>query len=260
MSETRFDRSAGTLRVTASALVSLGQVGRGQSIDAEAEAELDSGGLMSDGGLDDRLLPLAKVTGEPFVRVSLEHAVAARRTRMEGWVDDRIGVLAVAEGDRFDAFDIAAVSRSMLPAQVAGLVELGPRDRPKVTDPMELDRGLLEALSAGRGAFTNAEVERLVEAEDDILPAWIEVLSGISRDRSARWRVGAWWNSERERPTARSMEILDADVGLFLIHPVFQPGQRFQRVLLRPVSPSQVWRLLCALLPRAEEVAGPLEP
>jgi hypothetical protein len=176
----------------------------------------------------------------------------------DGWIADRFALLLAGPSATAQIFDVTFLSRSLLTAQLARSVGLGPRPRAKVTDPVEIDQGLLEALLCSGEPFTASQLERVIDPQDEVLPAWLEVLSATSAGIKARWRVGVWWNSFEESPEARSLEMIDSELGLFFVSHVARGTREYLRVRLRPVTPSQVWRLLCALVPGPEEVAEPL--
>ena len=62
------------------------------------------------------------------------------------------------------------------------------------------------------------------------------------------WRVDALWATSGGEPGGRYVEVLDTSRGMWLVAPL--NGQ----VELVQVRPAEVFRLLCALLPRAAEL------
>lgn len=255
--EIGFDPVAGRLRLTRSSLVDLRAVHVGA--EAPTSAALRSAGLLQGGAVHPRLVPVVETAAKPLVRLVLDVA-SDPPVHCQGWVGERGTLLLVARSGSEDVYDATFLSRSLLPAQLARFAGLGPRASGKVVDPIELDLGLLEALLSGAEMLTPSQVELLIDPNDDVLPAWVEVLSALSEGAVARWRVGVWWNSHEESPAARSIEIIDSGAGLFLVSHVARGPRRFARARLHPVTPTQVWRLLCALVPRPDEVAEPLLP
>lgn len=249
-----FDPVTGRLRLTRQLLADMTALHTGQ--ERPPRTGLDSTGLVEGGALHPRLVPVADTVTNPYARLSLD-LDARRRLHCEGWIGDRFALVLVGETPTAPAFEATFLSRSLLTGQLGRLVALGPRPRTKVSDPVETDEGLLETLLAGGAPVSPSQVEMLIGAHDDIVPAWLDVLSTLSRP-SLRWRAGAWWNAPEESPQARLLEIIDSDAGMFLVSHVPRREHRYARVSLRPVTPSQVWRLLCGLLPRPEEIAAPL--
>lgn len=250
-----FDPVGGRLRLTRDILARMCAAHSGE--DVSRDAALVSAGLLQDGLLHPRLAPVAQTAARPQVRLVLDIA-ADRPLHCDGWVGDKFALVLAARSATEELFEATFLSRSLLTAQLARFTGLGPRPRAKVVDPLEIDRGLLEAVLGPGDPLTLPQLELLIDPQDDVLPAWLEVLSVLSAGPRARWRAGVWWNSHQESPEARSLEIIDSDVGLFFVSHVPRGDRRYGRVVLRPVTPSQVWRLLCAVLPSAQEVAEPL--
>lgn len=250
-----FDRVGGRLRLTRGLLVEMCALEAGaeaSSIDALRDA-----GLLEAGRLHPKLVPLAETAARPLCRLTLD--VSAKTSlHLDGWIGARFALLLAGPTAATSVFDATFLSRSLLTAQLARSVGLGPRPRAKVIEAVEIDQGLLEALLGSGEPFTASQLERLVEPSEEVLPAWLEVLSDVSARMKARWRLGVWWNSFEESPEARSLEMIDSEIGLFYVSHAGRGGRKYPRVRLRPLTPSQVWRLLCALLPGPEEVAEPL--
>ena len=154
---------------------------------------------------------------------------------------------------------MVAVPRGMTGFRLARLMCLGPRSTHKVSSPVEVDAGLLEMLLMPGASFEPGEIERLLRPADALEPAWLETLAALSRTEATRWNVGVWWNASDERPKARTLDVVDSSVGMFLVTVVPRGPHQARRIELRPVTPSQIWRLLCALVPAVEEVTEPLE-
>ena len=250
-----FDPVGGRLRLTRGLLADMCSLQAG--VEVSTIAELRGAGLLQGDGLHPKLIPLAETAVRPLCRLTLDVS-ATNPLHLDGWVGDRVALLLAGRAASSDVFDVTFVSRSLLTAQLAKSVGLGPRPRTKVTDPVELDQGLLEALLLSGEPFSASQLERLIDPRDEVLPTWLEVLSAISARTKARWRLGVWWNSFEESPEARSLEMIDSEIGFFYVSHVARGGRKYPRVRLRPLTPSQVWRLLCGLVPGPDEVAEPL--
>ena len=255
--EVGFDPVAGTLRLSRASLVDLCSVHGGQEV--SGASGLSSAGLLHDGGVHPRLVPVVETAARPLVRMVLD-VVSDSPVHCQGWVGEDRALLLVARSALDQVYEATFLARSLLSSQLARLVGLGPRPRPKVTDPIEVDLGLLEALVGGAEALAPSEVEMLLDAGDEVVPAWVEVLALLSGGAQARWRIGVWWNSHEESPAARSLEVIDSKAGLFVVSHLARGPRRFARVRLHPVTPTQVWRLLSVLIPTSDEVAEPLRP
>lgn len=257
--ELGFDPVGGTLRLTRAALADMCALHAGDEV--SGSTDLRSAGLLEGERVHPRLIPVVETAATPLVRLVLDVSGQSRSPiHCQGWVGEDHTLLLVAGSGREQIFEATFLSRSLLTSQLARFVGLGPRPRGKVADPVETDLGLLEAVLGGSESLTPSQLEMLIDPSDELVPAWVEVLALLSGDHRARWRVGVWWNSAEESPAARSLEIIDSDVGLFLVTHVAPGPRRFARVRVRPVTPTQLWRLLCALVPRPEEVAEPLRP
>lgn len=250
-----FDPVGGRLRLTRDLLADMCSAHSGEQV--SREDALVSAGLLEEGSLHPRLVPLAQTAARPQVRLIVDVA-ANRPLHCDGWVGDRFALLLAAPSATEELFEATFLSRSLVTAQLARFLGLGPRRRAKVIDPVEIDQALLEVILAPGNPLTAPQLEMLIDPHDEMLPAWLEVLSILSAGLRARWRAGVWWNSHQESPEARSLEIIDSEAGLFFVSHLPRGHRRYQRVLLRPITPSQVWRLLCALVPSPQEVAEPL--
>lgn len=250
-----FDPVGGRLRLTRDLLADMCAAQSGRQV--SREAALVSAGLLQDGLLHPRLVPLAQTAARPQVRLIVDVA-ANRPLHCDGWVGETFALLLAARSATEELFEATFLSRSLLTAQLGRFIGVSPRPRAKVVEPVEIDRGLLEVILGPGDRLTAPQLEMLIDPDDHMLPAWLEVLSILSGGVRARWRAGVWWNSHQESPEARSLEVIDSEAGLFLVSHLPRGDRRYRRVLLRPITPSQVWRLLCALLPSPQEVAEPL--
>jgi hypothetical protein len=77
-----------------------------------------------------------------------------------------------------------------------------------------------------------------------------EAFAAILAGRRAHWRLEARWTPAPASPGLRTVEVLDTDGGVWLVVP--DAGD----VELWPSTPTTVFRQLCALLPRADELAA----
>jgi hypothetical protein len=222
----------------------------------EARSELASGGLLDGEQLHPRLVSVARAIAQPSIRLHLEHTSSG--SSCEGWFTESLAVLITRDRVDDPVGTVSGLPRGLVPAALARIVRLGPRRRPKVTDPIEIDAGLVEALLSSGGAFTASQIEGLIDPSEELVAAWLEVLARMSEEVRARWRLGVWWNSPSERPTARLIEVVDTDGGPFLLTRRPRSSRGARRYELRPATSTQLWRLLCALLPLAEEVPEPL--
>ena len=260
MGDSRFDPTVGTLWLSPHAVAALVQADADpKSLSAAQRSELSEGGFFADGGLHPLIASVARTLGRPLIRLKLEHLGTAAPS-CDGWFDERLAVLLARESAVRSESSASVLPRSLVPAYLARTVNLGPRTRPKVADPIELDAALVEALLASGEAFTPRQIEALMPSVDDALPAWLDVLAVLSGGINGRWRVGVWWNSPTEQPRARLLEVVDSEVGLFLLVPRPRRSGGLRRLQLRPVTPTHIWRLLCTLVPPVDEVSEPLSP
>lgn len=255
----RFDAHNGALRLSTAALQAMAHLASdAQEADPTALDELRSGGILVDGALHPRLVPLARCVAVPLVRLTVHHA-GAPGWSVEGWIDHKIAVLLRVSGvDPDGVADVVAVPSGMVPLNLAKVVDLGPRERVKVDGPVTFDEGLFEALMGSDDSWGPDAIEALLDEGDEVLPQWVEVLAALSNRPSRRWRMGAWWNSAAESPAARLLEVVESDIGSFLLTHRRDPDRRYRQVRLHPLTATQIWRLLCAFVPPAEQVDRPL--
>lgn len=258
MSGCRFAPASGDLRLDRRCLDRVARLAAGYEVPSEDLEELESGGIATSGVLDPRLVPLGRCLATPGVRLRVDHD-GASNWQIEGWLDDRVTVLLrTSAGDGPDPGDVVALPRSMTAFRLGHVLKLGPRPRVKVIDPVEIDDGLLEALLVPGEGWTPAAIESLLAEDDEILPEWLEILAALAGRPRARWRAGVWWNASDESPAARLLEVVESDAGSFLVTRSRRADRPFRRARLHPLTATQIWRLLCALLPAADAVAEPL--
>ena len=250
-----FDPVTGRLRLSRAALVGMSALHAGEEV--SVASDLVAAGLVQDGRVHPRLVPVVETAARPLVRLVLDVA-SGSPVHCQGWMGEGHALLLAAPTAQEEVYDVTFLTRSLLISQLARFVGLGPRPRGKVTDPIEIDLGLLEALLGGGQGLAPDQLEMLIDPRDELEPPWVEVMALLSGGVQARWRVGVWWNSLQESPAARSMELIDSEAGLFLVSHVARGPRPFARVRLHPVTPTQVWRLLSALVPHPEEVTEPL--
>lgn len=182
-------------------------------------------------GLEDELREALAEAAEPVVRLALQRGDRAG----EGWVGPGWAVVSLPAGA---GRRIVAAPTEFLPDALARLFELGPRPRPEPAVRVRVNAGVLAASLAARdatavpGVGERAAFERLV--------------SGLR----AHWRVEARWPPARESTGLRVVEVLDSSAGAWLVIP---DGADVE---LWPSTPSVVFRELCGLLPRPDELAA----
>lgn len=212
-----FDPATGTLLLPAAALPALRALVADEG-DAAVGAAFGPSGALADGAVHPALAPALGAMRAPVCTLVLQRGERSG----EGWVDPRLAVLLVPEPD--GRLRLAALPTQFLPAALARMNELGPRPRP-------------------------ARSERLVRTSGELA----ELLAGPARDRRfarlrEHWRVDAGWEPAEGSAGRRGVEVVDTDDGLWLVVP------DAPTVELWTVTPTTVWRLLAALLPRDEEL------
>lgn len=257
--ESRFDPDTGHLALTPPALSALATAATDglEGVGTELLDELQAGSLLVGEGIHPRLVALARCVARSHARLVLDQYTT--NFQMQGWVDDRIAVLARASVARpLEAAEVVVVPRGMVPLRLAKLIGLGPRQRVKVSEPAELDQGLLETLLVGEEGLSAPQIQSLSGETDELIPEWLDVLAALSSGASTRWQAGTWWNSPEESPRARSLEVVEGAVGSFLVTHSRRPDSPFRRATLRPLTGTALWRLLCGLVPGEDDVAEPL--
>lgn len=254
-----FDPDQGRLVMSRAALQGLAVLESGSEMEPDTQIvhELVEAGIVQEGRVHEGLIGLARCLSRPLVRLIVERTPHPA-TQVDGWIDDRLAVLLHVPSQATEG-DVVAVPRGMTGFRLARLMQLGPRATHKVSSPIQIDAGLLEVLLLPGSSFEPDDVERLIRPGDDVEPAWLETLAALSGSEAIRWNAGVWWNSADERPKARTLELVDSTVGMFLVTVAPRGVHMARRVDLRPVTPSQMWRLLCALVPPGEEVSEPLD-
>ena len=258
MSGCVFDADSGRLRLDRPCLIGLARLAAAEEAGPLILDRLERGGLTTGGTLDPRLLPMGRCLSRPLVRLQLDHG-GHSAWRIEGWSDERVTVLVRSDpSGAEEAHEVVVVPRAMTAFRLAHALKLGPRPRLKPIDPLEIDDGLLEALLVEGDGWTAGAIESLLDPGDQVLPEWLEVLARLAGRPHARWRAGVWWNSSEESPAARLLEIVESEAGSFLVVRRRDADRSFRRARLYPLTATQIWRLLCALLPPVDAVVEPL--
>jgi hypothetical protein len=255
-----FDPVTGVLRLAPSSLRSLVSLHGGSEMAPDETERLRGVGVIEGQHLEPRVARLAETVGRAWARLSFDLRGQTTGTHVEGWITPEAAALALgARAHGSSVADFILLPPGIVPLQLARLLRLGPRARPKVVEPVELDAALLEILLCSSKPFTLGHIDALTSGET-LIPPWKEVLEELSRGTRGRWRAGCWWNSATQSPQAREMEVVDSDAGSFLVTPKPPGAHTFARVQLRPVTPAAIWRLLCSLMPDVSEVDRPLSP
>ena len=218
MSPVAFDPAKGRLQITEPALAVL--VGHtadpvGAAVEAGAAehiAALQAAGVI-DGG---RAHPAVAAALAAIVRptlCTLELAYSGKA--MRGWASHAAAALLLpADADGGEHRTLLSVHPTLLPEALARLTELGPRPRPAATTPV---------------------------APGD--PA----VGPVRR----RWRLSVAWTDEAGADGGGSLELLDAESGLWLLHPDDGGDE-----LAWPVTPTFAWRHVVRLLMRRPAEPG----
>jgi hypothetical protein len=153
--------------------------------------------------------------------------------RGRGWVDAETAVLEIPVPDGEPRH--VQLPPRFLPDALARLNDLSPRPRREPAERLRLGAGELAEILATRdaaraGLLAGEPGEQLVRALRE------------------HWSVTATWTPAPGSTGARIVEVLDTAAGLWLVVPD-DPG-----VELWPTTPTAVFRLLCALLPRDHEL------
>jgi hypothetical protein len=158
--------------------------------------------------------------------------------RGQGWIDARTAVLATPDAEGEPRY--VQLPPRFLPDALARVNDLAPR--PRVEPAVRLRFGaaalaeILAARDADRAGREGGEAaERMV------------------RELREHWSVEARWAPAAGSPGVRIVEVLDTDGGLWLVVPD-EP-----EVELWPTTPTAVFRMICALLPRDRELGAHVE-
>jgi len=129
---------------------------------------------------------------------------------MRGWVSYDAAALLLPAREDDELRTLVQVHPTLLPEALARLVELGPRPRADATAPVAIDDAAI------------GPVHR-------------------------RWRLAAAWTLDDGTTGGAGLEIVDAESGLWLLHPA-----DVDDTLAWPVTPTFVWRHIVRMLMRRE--------
>jgi len=231
MSTTAYDPDSGTLRASAAAFAALR--------DGSHSEELDATGARTAGEPHAALGPALQAMRAPVCELTLLRGT--RRAR--GWVDGEAVALLVPEDDAAERLALRTLPTTFVPDALARLNDLGPR--PRVEPAVRLRLPVSELATR----LANPKAPALPPAGMDETEA--AALRTLAASLTEHWRVEARWRPSPDSPGVRIVEVVDTTAGLWLVVP---DGPSVE---LWPTTPTTVFRQLSALLPNADELAGP---
>jgi hypothetical protein len=194
---------------------------------------LAAAGALDDGRPSGMLADALPQVRAPMCELWLERG--ERRGR--GWVGPTLSALHTPAGD---GWTLTVVPTVLLCDVLGRMIDLGPRPRAQGASRLRLAAGALAEVLAARSPDPGS---RLLE------PAGRELLRGLAESLRDHWRIEARWEPAPESAGVRALEVVDTDTGVWLVVP------DADHVELWPSTPTAVWRLLTALLPRDHELA-----
>ena len=249
MTDIVVDAEAGTLQVSRSLLLALGNfsggaTGRGDPPSGASVKALRAAGMLGPTGLHDMLVPIAAAVADPLVRIAFDHLGPGPVAESPGWITPDVTVLAVPGEDGLD--EILSFGTSFLVARIAGVVGLGPRpDAVALAGSLKVDPGLLEAAVTGLVGSAEDVRRHLGPA---VPAAWVDAIVALRDGPRRHWRVTTRWGAAGS-PRGRSVEIVENRDGTLLL-----VGRVGSGTELTAVTPTAVWRLLIGLLPGDDEL------
>lgn len=205
---------------------------------------LEEGGLVVGGQVPEAVIAVVRAVHRPRLRVLVEVVRSSVVAAHAFWVTPEVAVLG--RWADADARDYSLHDPVLLPVAVAGLVGLGrrasgPRRRPLTVSAAALDTAgpLLEGgnpagarrrlMAAGQGRHEAGRTLALLAA------------------RRLSWRAASQWVDRSGALRAGAVTVVDAGAGGLWRSTT--GGGSDPWVTLTPVTPSQVWCALSALLP-----------
>jgi hypothetical protein len=173
---------------------------------------------------------------EPVCELLLERGPRGGR----GWAGGRLSVLFTPGPE---TGRLVVLPTLFLCEALARMNDLGPRPRHEPAVRLRYAAGALAEALAARDPSIAAQAAEGGEAEATAARGLVEGLR-------EHWRVEARWAPAAESTGVRVVEVVDTDGGIWLVVP--DGGH----VELWPSTPTAVWRLLSALLPRDHELAA----
>jgi hypothetical protein len=190
------------------------------------DAELAAAGAVQGDRLHPRLELVRAAVEATRVELLIERGDRAGR----GWLGPAGGALVHPLPD--GRARLVALPPALLVDALVRLNDVGPRPRPPA-----------ERISLAPGALAEALATRTAPGQ----PALQAILSGLRE----HWRVTARWEPAGGALGVRAVEVLDTDGGYWLVVP------DSPTVELWPATPTEVYRLLCQVMPLTSEVAEP---
>jgi hypothetical protein len=189
-------------------------------------AGLEAAGAVQDGQLHPALEAARRAATGALCQMRLERGDRSGAV----WAAGDYAAIAVPRAD--DRWQLTAMPVLYLPDALAQLNDVGPRPRIEPAVTITLSPGELAAALASR--------------EYDAEPALAQTLSSLRE----HWRIEARWAPSAESAGVRTLEVIDSDVGMWLVIP------SDPTVELWPTTPTMVFRLIAGLLPRDHELGS----
>lgn len=251
MTAVAFDPASGSLRLTAETFEALVGVLAGGRPAPSEEAELDalaSSGALGATGPHELLVPGLAAVVAPLCQVRVWVTGSAGEQMHQGWISREAAALLLAvEGTTYEFLTLLP---EHVPTVVAAVVRLGPRARWNEQvrlETVQATRADIDAVLSEHHREREAGVRALCTAAGPSMSAWGEAL------RSGPWR--AWhaevvWEIPGGEVAGRGIVAVDTEQGILIAEPTADDG-----VLLRPTSPTVIWRAITRLLPSDGEIA-----
>ncbi len=228
-----FDPVTGRLRLSADHWEALLSWSQGRSSPDRQTADLRTAGVIDQGHLHTSLVPALGAALEPVITLAVEQSDdEGVRIDGTGWVGPAGGAFLLDAPDELR--ELVVVHPAMLPATLARIVALGPRERGATSPRRHSDAAMGALLSAD----TRARRAAVNEAGGDSLS---DLIDGPWN----HWSIRAQWPPDGQHGLA----VLDTVQQMWLIE------RSAGMSLLRPTDPTEVWRLLIRILPTDDELA-----
>ncbi|MGH8867257.1 MAG: hypothetical protein ACRDYU_04590 [Actinomycetes bacterium] len=153
-----------------------------------------------------------------------------------GWVSREAATLLLPASGEW--CEMVTVAPAFVPASIVRVTGLGPRYTP-VGGALRASAETVDHLFADDPAGRQAAAMRLVPDDSTSERA----VTQFGEAERLLWRAAMTWTGPDQQETGRAVAVADTSAGLHVIEPDGDGA------VLRPTTPSDVWRLLLLLVP-----------
>lgn len=241
-----FDSATARVRLDEDGFSALLAHANAEPISATATRELRDSGVLSDAGLDRRVLPGLGAIIDPVCEGALQ-ILDDKGKHLTGhlWISPTAAtfLLDSVPGMR----DLIAVGPGFFPVSVAQAVGLGPRPRLEWTRT-QMSAQAFDGIAEAHPGMREREAARVRFSYDD--PVVHHILDLLTAGRWQLWSLQLQWEPTPDAEGMRGIQIFDTSQGILRVE-----ADTDETLEVISSTPTEVWEMLTLMLPSDGEVA-----